>query len=163
MKITLQPCRRELWEQFKDFHYQVAPLNKSSRTHLAVAEINGKSVAIGFCASLPMPSGTLKKAFRAHKVVVRMSECPAMFQLWATISDEQAKLHVREGKRFYSTAPILYAEYRDDPQSGWVPTTKDERRKRSGLRSHEYVQQPVKIGQAKLLAVPSTVCRFSTK
>jgi hypothetical protein len=104
---------------------------------------------LGFARVLPMPSGTLKNAFRAHKTVIRLPESPAMFQLWALVSDAQARLHVAEGKRFYSQAPIRYAAYRDDPDSNWVRTSKDERRKESGLRSHEYRWVPTTNDKAR--------------
>ena len=76
-----------------------------------------------------MPSGTLKNAYRAHKTVVRLPESPAMFKLWALVADAQARLHVAEGKRFFSAAPIAYAAYRDNRESIWVPTSTDRRRK----------------------------------
>jgi hypothetical protein len=88
--ITLVPCERILWDDFKQYHYMTTPLNKASRTFLALA--NG--VPVGFCASLPLFSGTLKNAYRAHKTVVRLPESPTMFKLWALVADAQAKLHV---------------------------------------------------------------------
>ena len=133
MLITLVPCNRSLWEDFKQYHYMTTPLNKASRTFLALAN----SVPVGFCASLPMPSGTLKNAYRAHKTVVRLPESPAMFKLWALVADAQAKLHVAEGKRFFSAAPLAYAAYRDNPESIWVPTSTDRQRVKLGFRSHE--------------------------
>ncbi len=134
MLITLVPCERILWEDFKMYHYMTTPLNKASRTFLALAG----GVPVGFCASLPMPSGTLKNAYRAHKTVVRLPESPAMFKLWAMVADAQARLHVAEGKRFFSAAPIAYAAYRDNPESIWVPTSTDrQQRAKKGLRSHE--------------------------
>jgi len=145
VNIELIPCDRKLWEQFKDFHYQHLPLSKSSRCHLAVAEIDGVRKVIGFCASIPMRGKYDKfnrKAHRAHKTVVRLRESPAMFQLWALVSDAQAQLHVAEGVKFYSVAPRRYADYRDNPNSNWVRSSKDNRRKKSGLRSHEYRRVP---------------------
>ena len=133
MLITLVPCERILWDDFKQYHYMTTPLNKASRTFLALA--NG--VPVGFCASLPMPSGTLKNAYRAHKTVVRLPESPAMFKLWALVADAQARLHVAEGKRFFSAAPIAYAAYRDNRESIWVPTSTDRQREKLGFRSHE--------------------------
>src|ERR1035437_6749254 len=137
--IKLVPCSRTLWEQFMDFHYQKLPLHPPSRCHLAILEVDGKPVPIGFCASLPYPSGTVKNAFRAHKTVVRMPMSPGMLKIWAAVSDAQAQLHVNEGKRFYSQAPIEYAAYRDNPNSHWARTSSDSRcRKQKGCRSHEY-------------------------
>lgn len=142
MQITLIPCERKSWEQFRDFHYQKLPLSSSAKCHLAVAEIDGVRKLIGFYAATTMHGkydtlGT--NAYRAHKTVVRMLESPAMFKLWAFVSDAQAQHYVAAGVKFYSQAPIRYAAYRDNPDSNWVPTCKDKTRSKSrGERSHEY-------------------------
>ena len=64
---------------------------------------------------------------------------PREKEIWRLVSDAQAALHIAEGKRFQSMAPIRYAIYRDDPLSGWVPTSKNKRRKLAGYCSHEYI------------------------
>jgi hypothetical protein len=101
-------------------------------------EVNGKR--IGLVASLPLYGGTLKNAWRAHKTVVLLpADHPRQKELWAKIADAQAEMHLREGHRFFSTAPIEYAQYRENPASGWIPTSKNKRRKRTrGEGSHEY-------------------------
>jgi hypothetical protein len=141
VEVKLIPCRRELWKHFAPYHYQSTPLNKSSRTFLAT--VGGK--AIGFAASLPRPSGTLKNAFGGHKVAVRMEDCPAARQLWATISDAEAQLHVAEGKRFFSMAPTYLTAYRDAPNSGWKRTSKDKARRLKGYSSHEFVSGVIRV------------------
>jgi hypothetical protein len=117
------------------------PLNKASRTFLAVATVpDEEDFPIGFAASLAQPSGTMKNVWRAHKTVVSLDASdPRQKDIWRLVSDAQAALHVAEGRRFMSMAPIDYAIYRDDPQSGWKPTSKNQRRKRAGYCSHEYI------------------------
>jgi hypothetical protein len=139
--IRLEPCARTLWTQFAKYHYFDTPLNKASRTFLAIAVVKGEEeFPIGFCASLAAPSGTMKNVFRAHKTVVSLPEThPHEKELWRLVSDAQAALHINEGKRFMSMAPIRYAIYRDDPLSGWMPTTANKRRKLAGYCSHEYI------------------------
>lgn len=125
-----------MWEHFKFFHYDPNTFNRAARCYLV--EVSNKRV--GFIASLPMPSGTLTNAWRAHKTAVLLpAEHPMQKKLWAHIADEQADMHLREGHRFFSTAPIEYAQYRENPASGWIPSSKNERRKRTrGEGSHEY-------------------------
>jgi hypothetical protein len=151
MQITLVPCERHRWEQFKDFHYQKLPLSPSARCHLAVLEDKGVRTVIGFCAAMTQ-RGKFDKVgtptWRAHKTVIRMAESSAMFRLWALVSDAQAQHYVAAGVKFYSQAPIRYAAYRDNPVSNWVRTTKDARRKDSGLRSHEYRWVPTSNDKA---------------
>jgi hypothetical protein len=117
------------------------PLNKASRTFLAVASVSGEEdFPIGFVASLAQPSGTMTGVWRAHKTVVTLPETdPREKEIWRLVSDAQAASHIAEGLRFMSMAPIRYALYRDDPLSGWKPTSKNERRKLAGYCSHEYL------------------------
>jgi hypothetical protein len=88
-------------------------------------------VVIGFAATLPMPSGTLKNAWRSHKTVV----LPQFENRWAEVADFIASWHVQQGKRFYCQAPYEFAKYRDEPNSGWRTTS---RHKPPRLCSHEY-------------------------
>ena len=82
----------------------------------------------------------MKNVWRAHKTVVSLPEDdPREKELWRMVSDAQAALHLAEGKRYISMAPIRYAIYRDDPMSGWMPTTSNKKRKLKGYCSHEYI------------------------
>lgn len=139
--IRLEPCSRKLWALFAKYHYFTTPLNKSSRTFLAVAIVKGEEDdPVGFAASLPFPSGTMQNTWRAHKTVVNLPEThPQEKEVWRLVSDAQAALHIAEGRRFLSMAPIRYALYRDDPLSGWVPTSTNKIRKLKGYCSHEYI------------------------
>lgn len=134
--MRLIRCHHSMWEHFRRFHYDPNTFNLAARCYLV--EVAGKR--IGFVASLPMPSGTLSNAWRAHKTVVLLGEDhPMQKELWAQVADVQADMHVREGHRFFSTAPIAYAAYRENPASGWIPTSKNERRKLArGEGSHEF-------------------------
>jgi hypothetical protein len=135
--MKLIRCHPSLWEHVKHLHYSPDTFNRAARCYRAVED--GRQV--GFVASLPMPSGTLTKAWRAHKTVVLLPlDHPRQKELWALVADEQANMHVREGHRFFSTAPIAYAEYRDKPDSGWKQTSKYVSRKlKRGEGSHEFV------------------------
>lgn len=97
-KINLEVfrCRYEAWDLFKQHHYLTEDLSKSAKCFMATW--NGKP--IGFNAVLPLPSGTLKNAFRMSRTVILPD-----FQglgLGGALSDYIAKLYVKDGKRFYA-------------------------------------------------------------
>ncbi len=51
---------------FKDHHYLDEKINKAARHYIAI----WNDQVIGYLASITMPSGTLKNAWRGHRVVV---------------------------------------------------------------------------------------------
>ena len=67
-KIELQVfrCRYETWNIFKQHHYLSQDLNKAAKCFVLL--MNDKPV--GFIAILPMPSGTIKNAFRVSRLVI---------------------------------------------------------------------------------------------
>ena len=135
--MRLIRCHHSLWQHFRAFHYSPEVFNKSARCYLV--EVSGKWV--GFVASLPLRSGTLKNSWRAHKTaVLRPMDHAKQKGLWARVADAQAQHHISHGHRFFSAAPIDHASYREVAGSGWKPTTKNERRKlKRGECSHEFI------------------------
>lgn len=67
-KIELQifRCRYETWNIFKQHHYLTEDLNKAAKCFVTIW--NDKP--IGFIAILPMPSGTVKNAYRVSRLVI---------------------------------------------------------------------------------------------
>ena len=67
-KIELQifRCRYETWNIFKHHHYLTQDLNKAAKCFVIL--FNDKP--IGFMGILPMPSGTIKDAYRVSRLVV---------------------------------------------------------------------------------------------
>lgn len=67
-KIELQVfrCRYEAWNIFKQHHYLTEDLNKAAKCFVTIW--NDKP--IGFIAILPMPSGTVKNAYRVSRLVI---------------------------------------------------------------------------------------------
>jgi hypothetical protein len=165
IKVRIYPCKRTLWTLFRNFHYyNTGALPSSCRPFVATAEFgaNGIEEVVGFVASRPLPSGTMKKAWIACRTVVLPD-----FQglgIGPRISDAVAKIHVDEGKRYFSkTTSHRLGGWRDRPASDWKPTSKYDpkkgpmgrfnRRKRGnqnitafggtrigGFFSHEYVR-----------------------
>lgn len=98
--LRIYPCNRSLWYMFATHHYYSQEIARSSRAFLATAEIDKHEEVVGFVASLPMPSGTLKNAWRASRTVVLPD-----FQglgIGPRISDMVADIHRCEGKRYFS-------------------------------------------------------------
>ena len=97
-KIELQifRCRYETWDIFKQYHYLSQDLSKSSKCFMTTW--NNKPVA--FNAVLPLPSGTLKNAFRMSRTVV-LPDYQGL-GIGGFVSDYIAKLYVKNGKKFYA-------------------------------------------------------------
>jgi hypothetical protein len=133
--------KQAAWEKFRAFHYEPDVFNKSAECYLV--RIDGSIV--GFVASLPRrpPKKGLPPCWSPHKTAVRLPVTdPDYFRLWSQCADEQAKIHLARGHKFYAMAPMDHAAYRDVEGSGWIATCKDKRRQQDGYRSHEYVGEP---------------------
>jgi GNAT superfamily N-acetyltransferase len=130
--LRVYPCQRSIWRLFAAHHYYSQEIAQSSRTFLATAEFDGYEELVGFIASLPMPSGTLKNAWRASRTVVLPD-----FQglgIGPRISDMVADIHRNEGKRYYSkTTSDRLGGWRNSPHwcdlcgrlhTLWVGTSK---------------------------------------
>jgi hypothetical protein len=108
------------WSKFAEYHYSPDVFNVAARTFFAYDDAD---TLIGLTAALALPSGTMRNAWRSHKVVV----LPEYRELWGDVADAQAAKFVAEGKRYFcnaSDAPEDLIAYRDDPASGWRCTSK---------------------------------------
>lgn len=125
IKIEIFECldqKREVWNLFKRHHYLSGELNISARCFLACW--NG--VPVGFCAVLAMPSGTVKNAWREHRLVV-LADYQGL-SIGNRLSEYVAQMLVNDGKRFFSkTANIKMGRYRDNSPK-WRKTTKHKKR-----------------------------------
>ena len=66
IKLQIFRCRYEAWNIFKQHHYLSEELNKAAKCFLIL--YNDKPVS--FMGILPMPSGTIKDAYRVSRLVV---------------------------------------------------------------------------------------------
>jgi ABC-type lipoprotein export system ATPase subunit/GNAT superfamily N-acetyltransferase len=120
ISITIERCHSSLFDVFKKHHYMSDDINKASRCYSAKWDNN----LIGFVSALPMPSGTLKNAWREHRVVV-LPDYQGL-GIGVRLSDAIAKIFTDEGKRYYSkTAHPRMGEYRN--KSPLWRTTKKSR------------------------------------
>lgn len=81
---------------FKTHHYLDAKINKASRCYIAVWD----DVVVGFCATLSMPSGTIKNAWRSSRLCI-LPEFQGL-GIGPRFSDTIAQLHLDQGYKFYS-------------------------------------------------------------
>lgn len=135
----IQSGWEKVWEVFAPFHYfskeERSPVNKAAYKFLVYDD----ATIIGFACSLPMPSGSLKNAWKSHKIVV----LPDYAARWSEVADFVAQFHTTAGKRWFCQAPKEFAEYRDSSPL-WRPTRANDPPRKY---SHEYIG---KTGEEKL-------------
>ena len=144
MKIITRPveggAKQAVWERrFQAFHYAPETFLKSCECHIVYVE--GYDW-IGFIAANMHQErwGKGSGSWYAHKTVVRLPIThPDYFRVWALVADHQAQMQIAKGRRFVCKAPADHVAYRDQPNSGWEPASKDKRYAKDGYRSHRYV------------------------
>lgn len=120
-----------MWNLFKKHHYLTEQINKASRVFIA----KWQDKIVGFNAVLPMPSGTLKNAWREHRLVI-LSDFQGL-GFGNTLSEATGELLKKAGKRYFSkTANIKLGEYRNGSKL-WKPTSKNGKRRLDVLNTCE--------------------------
>jgi len=120
IKIKFKNCGKELWGIFSKHHYLDEILNKSSNVFLAF----WGDVLVGFYAVLAFPSGTVKNAFRGHRLVV-LPEFQGM-GIGNAISNSIAQYYKDNGKVFYiRTIHPAIGEYMEK-STLWSPTARNK-------------------------------------
>ena len=127
MVLNVYPCSNEIWSHFAQHHYLSESLNKSARCYVALW---GEQV-VGFVATLSYPSGTVKEAYREHRLVIHPDYQGLGFG--PKLSELVAKHYVDNGKRYFSkTSHPRLGEYRDQ-SALWKPTSKNHMKRNDGL------------------------------
>jgi len=115
---------------FKDHHYLDDKLNKASRCYIAVWD----DKVVGFAATMTMPNGALKNAWRGHRICI-LPEYQGM-GIGPRFSDAIAQIHLDEGHRFFSrSAHPRLIWYRENSPL-WKPTSK-HKRLRTDIKHHK--------------------------
>lgn len=106
---------------FKNHHYLSGEISKASRCWVGVW--NNQVVCFG--ASMTMPSGTLKNAWRGHRTVV-LPDFQGM-GIGVRFSDALGQIHIEGGKRYFSrTAHPRMGYYRENSPL-WKATSKNRK------------------------------------
>jgi GNAT superfamily N-acetyltransferase len=126
MVLEVQPCSNEIWSHFAPHHYLSESLNKSAHCYLALW--NGE--VVGFVASIAYPSGTVREAYREHRLVIHPDY--QGFGLGPKLSELVAQHYLDNGKRYFSkTSHPRLGGYRDQ-STAWKPTSKNHKRRTDG-------------------------------
>ena len=146
LALTIYPADRRIWDYFAPYHYLSESHNKSARAYVAVWENN----LVGFNSVISFPSGTVKNAFRGHRLVVHPDF--QGFGFGHRISEAVAQHYLDNGKRYFAkTAHPRLGGYRDSSPL-WKPTNKNHMRRKDAdghqrwqinrdrwTYSHEYI------------------------
>jgi GNAT superfamily N-acetyltransferase/ABC-type lipoprotein export system ATPase subunit len=123
LDLTIHPAHYSIWDYFSKYHYLTDGINSSARCY--VATWNGQLV--GFNSVLALPSGTLKNAYRGHRLVVHPDY--QGFGFGPKISEAVAQHYVDNGKRYYGkTAHPRLGGYRDASPL-WKATSKNHKQR----------------------------------
>lgn len=129
--LDVYPCDNSIWNYFSSHHYLSGKLNKASHSYLAVWE----GQLVGFVASMTYPSGTVKNAWREHRLVIHPDY--QGLGLGPRLSEVVAQHYLNNGKRYFSkTSHPRLGEYRDSSKL-WKPTSKNHMKRKDGLVTRE--------------------------
>jgi GNAT superfamily N-acetyltransferase len=106
---------------FKDHHYLSADINKAARCYVGVWENN----IIAFGASLTLPNGNLKNAWRGHRTCI-LPDFQGM-GIGVRFSDAVAQIHLEQGLRYFSRTSHPRMGYYRENSKLWKPTSKNKK------------------------------------
>ena len=130
LDLTIYSADHSLWSYFAPYHYLSGNLNKSA--HFYVATWNDQLV--GCNSVLAFPSGTVKNAYRGHRLVVHPDY--QGFGFGPKISEAVAQHYVDNNKRYFAkTSHPRLGGYRDSSPM-WKPTSKNHM-KRKDAEGHQ--------------------------
>lgn len=129
--LDIYPAQNSIWSYFASHHYLSEQLNKASHSYLAVWE----GQLVGYVAAMTYPSGTVKNAWREHRLVVHPDYQGLGFG--PRLSEAVAQHYLDNGKRYFSkTSHPRLGEYRDSSDL-WKPTSKNHMKRKDGLVERE--------------------------
>ena len=106
---------------FKDHHYLDGNINKAARCYVGVW--NDQVVAFG--ASITMPSGTLKNAWRGHRTVI-LPDFQGM-GIGVRFSNTIGQIHLDQEHRYFSKTSHPRMIYYRENCDLWKPTSKHKK------------------------------------
>jgi len=106
---------------FKDHHYLRDDLHNATRCYVAVWEGN----VVGFIATIAMPSGYLKNAWRGHRVVI-LPDYQGL-GIGVKLINATAQMMLEDGKRFYARSAHPRMGYYMQHSPLWKATSKNRK------------------------------------
>lgn len=121
INIKIYPCGVQTWDMFKQHHYLSGEINKASRCYIGTYN----DIPIVFASVISMPSGSIKHAYREHRLVV-LPDYQGM-GIGNKFSEAIAEAYHSAGCRYFSkTANPRVGEHRNK-SSLWKPTSKNRK------------------------------------
>ncbi len=131
IKLSIVRCRVSAWHLFKQHHYLKDTINEAAKTYIAL--FNEKPVC--FMGILPMPSGTVKNAYRVTRLVVLPD-----FQglgVGMKVLNYFGSMYLADGKTLYikTSAPSLFKGMEFNTKN-WECITKGIRTDVEKIKAH---------------------------
>ena len=143
IKLELIPSTVGAWALFSKHHYLTGNINRSARCWV----VEWEGTAIGFAAVIPLPSGTLKGAWRGHRTVV-LPEFQGL-GLGVRISDAMGTMILAEGGRYFSkSSSSRLGEYRNSSKL-WKPTSKNQKIRGDSKSEKKWTNQNYRMAHAQ--------------
>jgi GNAT superfamily N-acetyltransferase len=128
--LSVYPASNTIWSNFAEHHYLTESLNKASHCYLAVWE----GQLVGFYAVMSYPSGTVKNAYRGHRLVILPDY--QGFGFGHHLAEIVAQHYLDNGKRFFAkTSHPRLGEYRDSSDL-WKATSKNHKKRTDVSNKH---------------------------
>lgn len=105
-----------MWGKFREFHYLSHELNKAATIYVCYWD----ELLVAMCAVLPMPSGSMKHAFRPTRTVVLPDY--QNLGIGTRLSEFVGDYYLSKGYRFYYKSTHLRLRYYFDKSPFWVAT-----------------------------------------
>lgn len=119
--LEIHPAKHSVWRFFAEHHYLSGQINKATHCYVAVWQ----EQLVGFYAVMTNPAGTLKNAWRGHRLVV-LPDYQGL-GIGPRLSEAVADHYVSNGCRFFAkTAHPRLGSYRDSSDR-WRATSKNHR------------------------------------
>ena len=124
--IHVYPANHSIWGYFSANHYLTDKLNKASHSYIALWE----NQLVGFISVMSYPSGTVKNAWREHRLVIHPDY--QGLGIGPKLSEIVAQHYLDNKKRYFSkTSHPRLGGYRDNSKL-WKPTSKNHMRRTDG-------------------------------
>jgi GNAT superfamily N-acetyltransferase len=128
--FNVYACSNTLWPTFAKHHYLTGQINKAAHCYAAVWD----GQLVGFYAVLAYPSGTVKNAYRGHRLVILPDY--QGFGFGHHLAEIVAQHYLDNGKRFFAkTSHPRLGEYRDNSLM-WKATSKNHKRRTDVSNKH---------------------------
>ena len=136
LALTIHSCDYSIWDYFAPYHYLTGKINRSAHCYVGIWE--GQLVA--FNSAITAPSGTLKNAYRGHRLVVHPDY--QGFGFGPKMSEAVAQHYIENGKRYFAkTAHPRLGGYRDSSPL-WKPTSKNHMKRKDSADHKRWEVNP---------------------